>query len=340
MSSIRLLFSDSYDPWFNLAAENYIFHNMPKYQCILFLWRNCDTVVIGRAQNPWKECNTRRMDRDGVRLARRSSGGGAVFHDLGNTCFTFMSSKSKFFDHDDNFSTKIVLDALHRVNIDAFVCGRNDILVKTNYGNRKISGSAYRRTNCGKFHHGTLLLHTDLNKLVYYLTPDEKKLQSKGITSIRSRVVNLIQIKPNINHEMLCQSLKESFFNACDQEVISEIISPKIFSDDFEFLKLFLKQSSWKWNFGLAPDFSHELNTRFDWGGVSFFFDIENGTIVRSCMFTDSLYPDPLEELSFRLINVPYNPKNIRFCCKQWMKRWLEYPELTEISKWLEQCVS
>ena len=87
MSTLRLLISDSYDPWFNLAVEECIFRQMPATQRVLFLWRNADTVVIGRAQNPWKECNTRRMEEDNVRLARRSSGGGAVFHDLGNTCF-------------------------------------------------------------------------------------------------------------------------------------------------------------------------------------------------------------------------------------------------------------
>ena len=91
MTTLRLLISDSYDPWFNLAVEECIFRQMPATQRVLFLWRNADTVVIGRAQNPWKECNTRRMEEDNVRLARRSSGGGAVFHDLGNTCFTFMA---------------------------------------------------------------------------------------------------------------------------------------------------------------------------------------------------------------------------------------------------------
>ncbi|TEA26271.1 lipoyl protein ligase domain-containing protein, partial [Candidatus Schmidhempelia bombi] len=91
MSSLRVLFSTSYNPWFNLAVEDAIFRQVTPSQRILFLWRNNNTVVIGRAQNPWKECNTRKMEQDGIKLARRSSGGGAVFHDLGNTCFTFMA---------------------------------------------------------------------------------------------------------------------------------------------------------------------------------------------------------------------------------------------------------
>lgn len=110
MTTLRLLISDSYDPWFNLAVEECIFRQMPATQRVLFLWRNADTVVIGRAQNPWKECNTRRMEEDNVRLARRSSGGGAVFHDLGNTCFTFMAGKPEY---DKTISTTIVLNALN-----------------------------------------------------------------------------------------------------------------------------------------------------------------------------------------------------------------------------------
>ena len=127
MSTLRLLISDSYDPWFNLAVEECIFRQMPATQRVLFLWRNADTVVIGRAQNPWKECNTRRMEEDNVRLARRSSGGGAVFHDLGNTCFTFMAGKPEY---DKTISTSIVLNALNALGVSAEASGRNDLVVK------------------------------------------------------------------------------------------------------------------------------------------------------------------------------------------------------------------
>ncbi len=127
MTTLRLLISDSYDPWFNSAVEECIFRQMPATQRVLFLWRNADTVVIGRAQNPWKECNTRRMEEDNVRLARRSSGGGAVFHDLGNTCFTFMAGKPEY---DKTISTHIVLAALNSLGIMADASGRNDLVVK------------------------------------------------------------------------------------------------------------------------------------------------------------------------------------------------------------------
>lgn len=178
MSTLRLLLSDSYDPWFSTAVEECIFRQMPATQRVLFLWRNADTVVIGRAQNPWKECNTRRMEEDHVRLARRSSGGGAVFHDLGNTCFTFMAGKPEY---DKTVSTAIVLAALNSLGVTAEASGRNDLVVKTDSGDRKVSGSAYRETMDRGFHHGTLLLNADLSRLANYLNPDQKSCRLKAL---------------------------------------------------------------------------------------------------------------------------------------------------------------
>lgn len=210
MPTLRLLLSDSYDPWFNLAVEESIFRQMPATQRVLFLWRNADTVVIGRAQNPWKECNTRRMEEDNVRLARRSSGGGAVFHDLGNTCFTFMAGKPEY---DKTVSTRIVLEALNALGVAAEASGRNDLVVKTAEGDRKVSGSAYRETMDRGFHHGTLLLNADLSRLANYLNPDQKKLQAKGITSVRGRVANLVELLPGITHRQVCAAIEEAFSN-------------------------------------------------------------------------------------------------------------------------------
>lgn len=195
---------------------------MDPAQRVLFLWRNANTVVIGRAQNPWKECNTRRMEEDGVTLARRSSGGGAVFHDLGNSCFTFMAGKPGY---DKGVSTAIVLDGLKRLGITASASGRNDLLVATADGDRKVSGSAYRETQDRGFHHGTLLLDADLGRLANYLNPDPKKLAAM-ITSVRSRVANLCELLPGIDHQQVNDALIESFFHYYGERVAPEHISP------------------------------------------------------------------------------------------------------------------
>lgn len=332
MVSLRFLLSNSYNPWFNLALEEYIFQNMDQNQTILFLWRNDNTVVIGRSQNPWKECNTRRMDRDGIRLARRYSGGGAVFHDLGNTCFTFMSTQKNY---DNNISFNIIKAGLNEFGINAIISGRNDLVVNTPQGQRKISGSAYRIASDRKFHHGTLLLCVDLNKLAYYLNPDPKKLATKGINSIKSRVINLNIFRPEINHEEICQKLKEAFFKYHAMTVTPEIISMKNYFHILGFIEQFNKQRCWSWNFGNSPEFTHQLSNRFNWGSVELHFDIKYGRIIRSHIFTDSLNPFPLESLQKKIIGVLYDAQSIRNCCIKWMKNWTESQELQDVTNWL-----
>ncbi|EQB2602814.1 lipoate--protein ligase A [Aeromonas salmonicida] len=303
MTALRLLVSDSHDPLFNLAVEECIFRQMDPNQRVLFLWRNANTVVIGRAQNPWKECNTRRMEEDGVTLARRSSGGGAVFHDLGNSCFTFMAGKPGY---DKSISTAIVLDALKLLGVNAFASGRNDLLVATQDGDRKVSGSAYRETHDRGFHHGTLLLDADLSRLANYLNPDPKKLAANGISSVRSRVANLCELLPGIEHQQVSHALIEAFFTHYGARVSPEHISPIQLPDLPGFADTFARQRSWEWNFGHAPAFTHQLDERFDWGGVELHFDVEKGVIGRAQIFSDSLDPAPLDALAQRLVGVAY----------------------------------
>lgn len=332
MSPLRLLLSDSYDPWFNLAVEECIFRQMTT-QRVLFLWRNAETVVIGQAQNPWKECNTRRMEQDGIRLARRSSGGGAVFHDLGNTCFTFMAGKPEY---DKSISTTIIINALKSLGINANVSGRNDLVMSTVDGDRKISGSAYRETQDRGFHHGTLLLNADLNRLANYLNPDVKKLQAKGITSVRSRVANLCEFLPGINHSLVCSAISDAFFDWYGDRVEAEFISPDVFPDLPGFTEQFAKQSSWEWNFSKAPAFSHLLDERFIWGGVDVYFDIEKGCISRAKIFTDSLNPTPLIDLAQQLIGTTYRSQDIAEVCQKVINFYPQQRiELTEFQHWL-----
>jgi len=337
MSTLRLLISDSHDPWFNLAVEECIFRQMPATQRVLFLWRNADTVVIGRAQNPWKECNTRRMEEDSVRLARRSSGGGAVFHDLGNTCFTFMAGKPEY---DKSVSTAIVVNALNSLGIKAGASGRNDLEVETPDGARKVSGSAYKETMDRGFHHGTLLLNADLSRLANYLNPDKKKLQAKGITSVRGRVANLSDLLPGLTHEQISDAVREAFFDYYGERVEAEHISPDALPDLPGFADTFARQSSWDWNFGQAPAFSHMLDQRFTWGGIELHFDVEKGHISRTQIFTDSLNPAPLEALAARLQGCLYRSDMLQQQCETLIVDFPEQePELLEVSAWIAQTV-
>lgn len=330
----RLLISQSTHPHFNLAVEDAIFQTMDPNQKVLFLWQNDNTVVIGRGQNPWKECNTKKMAEDGIILARRSSGGGAVFHDLGNTNFTFMSGKPEY---DKSVSTQLILDALEQLGIHAQSSGRNDLIVPVADEVRKISGSAYRETKDRGFHHGTLLIDVDFTKLANYLNPDPKKLKAKGITSVRSRVANLVEFDATLNHAVICEAIEnqfvEKFGSIDDIEWISEENPPNIPG----FQEIYEKLQSWEWNFGQALQFSHELDERFKWGGVEIHLDIiRGGTIEQAKVFTDSLLVDPFEAFAEALVGVRYTADDIANTLAKVGENYPDFKdEWSEFSEWL-----
>ena len=227
MSSLaRIYVSDSYDPWLNLAMEDWIFHEMEDVEQVLFLWRNSPTVVIGRSQNPWVECKLDLMSKNGVKLARRQSGGGAVYHDLGNTNFTFLSRKLQY---DKMRNLNIIIKALSNLGLESHCQGRNDLVVKLSDGGyRKISGSAFKEKVDKAFHHGTLLLDADLQALSQYLSPNKKKLVAKGVKSVRSRVINCNDIVPGLQHSQVCDAIVKQFNLVYGAHSRVETISPHL----------------------------------------------------------------------------------------------------------------
>lgn len=301
--ALRVMISETFDPWFNIATEDWIFRDMDPEVKILFLWRNDKTVVIGRFQNPWSECNTQKMEEDGIKLARRQSGGGAVFHDLGNTNFTFLSSKASF---DKSVNNKIITNALNSFGLTTFASGRNDILVNTDDGEKKISGSAFKEAKDRSFHHGTVLINADMSKLGLYLNPNVKKLQSKGITSVRARVANLADLNAGINHELVCENIIREFFNHYQNECPIEILDHAYLKTIPALNQHFAKMSDWNWRFGEAPQFNHQMSERFDWGLVEVHLDVHKAVVEKSQIFSDSLHPEMIEHLMASLNKIPY----------------------------------
>lgn len=300
---IRVLISETFDPWFNLATENWIFHDMDPEVQTLFLWRNEETVVIGRFQNPWSECNTKKMDEDKIKLARRQSGGGAVFHDLGNTNFTFLSHKK---NADKGINNEIILNALKSYGLKVYASGRNDLLIETPDGPKKISGSAFKETKDRSFHHGTLLLSVDMSKLALYLNPHVKKLESKGIASVRARVANLTDFIPTLTHESISQRIIEEFFKYYNFRVSVEILGHEYLKTIPTLNEHFLKMKDWNWRFGEAPEFTHQMTEFFAWGMMDVHLDVHKGIVEKAQIFSDSLHPEMVEFLVASLIKTPY----------------------------------
>jgi len=333
MTKIRVLLSDTFDPWFNLATEDWIFRDMDPETHVLFLWRNDNTVVIGRYQNPWTECNTEKMEADGIKLARRQSGGGAVFHDLGNTNFTFLSSKKAY---DKSVNNSIISNALKKFNIEAFASGRNDILIKSADGDKKVSGSAFKETKDRAFHHGTLLIDADLSKLGNYLNPSKKKLESKGIKSVRARVTNLVECNSSINHDSLCSAIIEEFKKHYQAECEVELLDHQFLKTVTHLDNYYQKLKDWQWRFGETPKFNHFLEERFTWGGIEAHIDSHKGLITDCKIFSDSLHPEMIEYITRDLIGKKYSPEGIEEAFAATKK---ELPmieaELDEFSCWL-----
>ena len=302
---LRILKSAVTNPWFNLATEDWIFNTLNPDSHTLFLWRNSETVVIGRSQNPWVECKTDKMDADDVFLARRQSGGGAVFHDLGNTNFTFLSP-SDAYDQEANFT--VIINALQKLGIDATLSGRNDMQV----GDRKISGSAFRHAADRSFHHGTLLVNANMQKLGDYLNPHPLKLKAKGIKSVRARVANLVDFNETINHETLSDAIIEAFCEYHGETAQVEQLDEASLAKQPTLNAYYQQMADWDWRFGKTPEFTHHIETRFDWGMMDVHMDVKQAMITEVVIFSDALNVELIDLLKNTLTGVKYNKPEIK----------------------------
>lgn len=336
-TKFKLLLSQSNDPWFNLATEDWLFQEMGDYDHILFVWRNCESVIIGRSQNPWLECNLERMQQNDVQLARRQSGGGAVFHDLGNLNFTFLSAKENY-RRRDNFD--ILLTALKQLELEAEVSGRNDVVIKEDgEEGRKISGSAFRENTTRAFHHGTLLIETDLTKLQNYLNPNKKKLLAKGVQSVKSRVANLQEFKATLSFETVAESLFAAFreFHGVSETALRvEILRGEELAKIIGLNEYYQKMQSWEWLYGQTLHFTHRFEERLSWACIDVQLEVEGGMVQDARVYSDSLYPELITAIQSSLVGVKYHPAVISNRLHEVRVHYPVYEaEVMELEQWL-----
>ena len=292
----------SYDPHYNLAVEEYLLESVEPGQCVLYLWQNRNTVVIGRNQNPWKECRTTLLEQEGGHLARRLSGGGAVFHDLGNLNFTFLVCLE---DYSVPRQMEVIRSAVASLGIPAEVSGRNDILAQ----GRKFSGNAFYKNGRQAYHHGTLLVTADMEKLGRYLHPSRAKLKAKGVESVRSRVVNLQELNPAVTVDSLKKALKEAFSNVYGLPVEA---LPSACLDETAIGQLAQRNRSWQWNYGQKLPFTFECEDRFSWGEVQVQLQIEHGIIQNAKLYSDCLEEEMIPQWEKRLTGCRFEWQSLK----------------------------
>lgn len=288
------------DPYENLALERYLLNNTKDF-CTLLLWQNDNTVVIGCNQNPWKECRTSLLQEEGVKLARRFSGGGAVYHDLGNLNFSFICPE-EYYDQDKQF--RVILQACKYAGIDATLSGRNDLQVS----DKKFSGNAFFHQNGIACHHGTLLISSNYEKLARYLTPSKAKLAGKGVDSVRSRVANLQSFSPELTIEAMTQHLLKAL-----KDVYSHTPTPLLLPEnaEAEIAKTSAFLQSTEWLYGKHAPASCTLESRFPWGGICIDLNISAGLITDAKVYTDSLDWRLAQIVESAIIGCPFQKDSI-----------------------------
>lgn len=300
INKIKIYDNASLNPYHNLAVEEYLMMRAGDSELIVYLWQNEHTIVIGRNQNVWQECKVSEFTKDGGRIVRRLSGGGAVYHDLGNLNFTFCVKKA---DYDVDKQLEVILTAVQLLGINARKTGRNDITIE----GRKFSGNAFYRTGQYCYHHGTLLLDADTEKMVQYLNVDTAKLQSKGVSSVKARVTNLKNYCVDINRRLITEKIKTALKNVyeCDIGIIKDTDL-----NENEIIRLENKFSDWNWIFGRKIPFTNQISRRFVWGNMDIHIVVDEGRIRDIEIYSDMLEQDFIPKMKDMLKNCRYD-KNI-----------------------------
>ncbi|MBP3530253.1 MAG: hypothetical protein J6K25_03605 [Thermoguttaceae bacterium] len=335
--------NNSLDPYFNLALEEFFLTrpnadenggdapNSPSFneltdEPILLLWQNAPTVVVGGRQNTLEEINLAFIEERKINVVRRTTGGGAVYHDLGNLNYSFIvpdatrlaptpanalsfgnlqgKTQQRVPTLTDSFRllSQPVVDTLRSWNLPAELSGRNDITID----GRKVSGSAQARKNGKTLHHGTLLFNSNLDDVAAALNVDPEKFRSKAVASVRSRVANIAEFLPNDERAGLIERFKADLLSRLQKT--QNIVKKEIKESELAQIRKLRdeKYATWEWNFGASPRFQFRSSRRFDWGKFELAFDVVRGRIERAQIFGDFFALDDLSPLLTRLIGTPF----------------------------------
>lgn len=287
------------DPAFNLALEQYVFDTLPRDRSWFMLWRNDNAIVIGRYQNTLAEINPSKVKEKGIKVVRRLSGGGAVYHDLGNLNFTFIQDADQSGMLDMGQFCRPVAQALRAMGVDAQINGRNDITI----GGKKFSGNSQYVREGRVMHHGTILYSSDLETVGQVLWADPEKIQAKGIASVRSRVTT---VRAHMPYPVPLEEFKARLLEEISRERPMEPYT--LTQADIEAVEAIKREryDCWEWNYGVSPPCDILRRRRVEGcGTVEAHLHLERGRIVSLAFFGDFFSAAEPEELAQLLLGCP-----------------------------------
>lgn len=295
------IYNPSTDAYFNLATEEFLLNYVE--DDVFMLWRNEPAVIVGRFQNSLAEINLDFVNQKNIKVVRRLTGGGAVFHDLGNLNFTFIESQSK---GDFRTFTQPILEVLHQMGVEARFEGRNDLMID----GQKFSGNAQCKHNKKTMHHGTLLFATEMSDLSDALKVNPLKFEDKAVKSVRKRVTN---ISSHLQEPMTVSQFAD--------KIMQYIMHTRSNAVAYQFTEMDLKRievlrnekyATWDWNFGTSPQYSYSKMVRTQGGNVEIHLQISKGIIENAKIFGDFFAFRDISDLENVLLNKPHEKEQIR----------------------------
>lgn len=297
--------SPSTDAYFNIAAEEFLLSKFPQEDILLF-YVNAPSIIIGKFQNTLAEINLDYVNDNAIKVVRRMSGGGAVYHDLGNLNFSFHTLLGNKDFTDFSTFTEPVIRLLNKLNVPAKLEGRNDLLVD----GKKFSGNA-KLIKAGKMiQHGTILINSEMSILSDALKVNPLKFIDKAVKSNRARVVNLIEYLPKNTTSDSFKALFTQEIKDTNQDTITYILTP----EDINAINALVetKYATWDWNFGFSPDYNFKKAKKVPAGFIEVHMDVHKGYIKNIKIFGDFFASKPIEELEEKLKGTKHEENDLR----------------------------
>jgi lipoate---protein ligase len=328
---MKLISNTNNDPTINLALEEYCVRNLDvENEMYILFYINRPSIIIGKHQNTIEEINKEHVDAKGIKVVRRISGGGAVYHDHGNLNFSFITKYSPEFFHNFEKFTRPVVDTLQAMGVNAELGGRNDITVD----GRKISGNAQFTNLKSMFSHGTLLFNSHIEDVVQALNVKIDKIESKGIKSVRSRVANITEF---LKEEMSIEDFREKIIKNVFKEY-DTVPTYELSEKEWEEVNKLsdAKYKTWEWNFGRSPEYNIQKVTRFDFGQVDARIFVKDSKIKNIKFFGDFLGYGDSSDVEKKLEGIVYKEEEVSNALKDTdLKYYFGNIELTDFVKFI-----